>query len=120
MRLDAVRYGGGLPVEGYGPGFFRVGGVVHRGSILVTPGGVLAWPGGLAPADAGPLLGLAGEADLLFVGTGAALAPLPGGLRAALEAAGLGVEAMATPSACRAYTLCLGEGRRVAAALVPV
>ena len=40
--------------------------------------------------------------------------------RAALEAAGAGVEVMATPSACRTYNVLLAEGRRVAAALMPV
>ena len=40
--------------------------------------------------------------------------------RAALEAAGAGVELMATPSACRTYNVLLAEGRRIAAALIPV
>jgi uncharacterized protein len=40
--------------------------------------------------------------------------------RARLEAAGSGVELMATPSACRTYNVLLAEGRRVAAALMPV
>jgi uncharacterized protein len=40
--------------------------------------------------------------------------------RAALEAAGAGVDLMATPSACRTYNVLLAEGRRVAAALMPV
>jgi uncharacterized protein len=39
-------------------------------------------------------------------------------VRAALEAAGIGVETMATPSACRTYNVLLAEDRRVAAALV--
>ena len=42
-------------------------------------------------------------------------APLDPALRAALEAAGIGVEIMSTPSACRTYNVLLGEGRRVAA-----
>jgi len=58
--------------------------------------------------------------DVLFVGTGAETAHLPATLRARLEAAGLGVEAMATPPACRAYNVLLSEGRRIAAALLPV
>ena len=33
---------------------------------------------------------------------------------------GAGVEVMATPSACRTYNVLLAEGRRVAAALMPV
>jgi len=42
------------------------------------------------------------------------------GMRAALEAAGSGAELMSTPSACRTYNVLLAEGRRVAAALMPV
>jgi uncharacterized protein len=51
------------------------------------------------------------------------MAPPPEGFAAArsrLEAAGPGVELMATPSACRTYNVLLAEGRRVAAALMPV
>jgi uncharacterized protein len=41
-------------------------------------------------------------------------------MRGRIEAAGAGVEVMTTPSACRTYNVLLGEGRRVAAALIPV
>jgi len=37
-----------------------------------------------------------------------------------LEAAGLGVETMASPAACRTYNVLLSEGRRIALALLPV
>ena len=40
--------------------------------------------------------------------------------RSALEQAGLGVEAMASPAACRTYNVLLSEGRRVGLALLPV
>jgi len=46
--------------------------------------------------------------------------PLPKALTARLEAAGVGVEVMSTPSACRTYNVLLGEGRRVALAVLPV
>lgn len=51
---------------------------------------------------------------------GAEIAPLDRDLRAALEAAGIGVEIMATPPACRTYNVLLAEGRRIGAALLPV
>ena len=57
---------------------------------------------------------------MLFVGTGAEIAHVPGGLPGALEEAGIGVEAMASPAACRTYNVLLSEGRRVALALLPV
>ena len=39
---------------------------------------------------------------------------------AALEAAGVMCEGMSTPSAARTYNVLLSEGRRVAAALLPM
>lgn len=117
MRLNEIRYDGSLPVDGYGPGFFRVGGTVWHGPVLVLPQGVSAW-GGFD--DTAPLLAAAQSLDVLFVGTGAETAHLPGALRETLEAAGIGVESMASPAACRTYNILLSEGRRVGLALIPV
>jgi uncharacterized protein len=117
MRLNEVRYGEGLPVEGYGPGFFRVGGAVHPAPLAVLPTGVIPW-GGLE--DAATLLAAAEAVDVLLVGMGAEIAHLPGALRAALEEAGLGVEVMSSPQACRTYNVLLGEGRRVGLAVLAV
>jgi uncharacterized protein len=117
MRLNEVRYVDAQPVEGYGPGFFRIGGAVHHGAIIVLPGGVAAWDG---YGDMAALLAAAGEMDVLFVGTGAEIGHVPPAFRAALEGAGLGVEAMASPAACRTYNVLLSEGRRVGLALLPV
>jgi NitT/TauT family transport system substrate-binding protein len=41
-------------------------------------------------------------------------------LARALEEAGLGVEVMSSPAACRTYNILLSEGRRIALALLPV
>ena len=117
MRLNEIRFTDALPVEGYGPGFFRIGGKVHEGAILVLPTGVSAW-GGLD--DPAPLVEAAGDLDVVFVGTGAELSHLPAAFREALEAAGIGAEPMASPTACRTYNILLSEGRRVALALLPV
>jgi uncharacterized protein len=117
MQLNEVRYSGLLPVEGYGPGFFRIAGQLHMGGVLLRGDSLVPWAG---YDDLGPLLALAGAADVLFVGTGTEIAPLPAPFRRALEEAGLGVEMMATPPACRSYNVLLSEGRRVAAALLPV
>ncbi len=117
MHLNEVRFSDAMPVEGYGPGFFRIGGVVINGPALTGPQGPSGW-GGFA--DLSPLLALAGKIDVLFVGTGAEVAHLPGDFRAALEVAGIGVEAMASSAACRTYNVLLSEGRRIALALIPV
>ena len=117
MRLVEVSYGSALAIEGYGPGFFRVGTHVLRGASLVTPWDAGAW-GGLA--DSAAPLALAGRIDVLLLGMGAAIAPVPRAFRDALEEAGIGVEPMSSPAACRTYNVLLGEGRRIAAALLPV
>jgi uncharacterized protein len=117
MRLNEITYTDAVPVDGYGPGFFRIGGKVHHGPVLVLPTGVAAWGGFDDPE---PLLAMVGALDVLFVGTGPEVAHLPPALRDALEAAGIGVEAMASPAACRTYNVLLSEGRRVGLALIPV
>nr|WP_255327849.1 Mth938-like domain-containing protein [Paracoccus albicereus] len=115
--MKPTDFDGAVPVDGYGPGFFRVAGEVHQGAVLVTQNGAADW-GGYADHD--PLLALAGSVDVLFIGTGAEVARPDKALVAALEEAGLMVEAMASPTAARTYNVTLSEGRRVACALLPV
>ncbi len=117
MAMAPVDFTGAVPIDGYGPGFFRVGGKVWHGAVLVHEGGVIPW-GGLG--DLAALALLAGTADLLLLGTGAEIARAPEALLDAAEAQGLRVEAMASPAAARSYNVLLSEGRRIAAALVPV
>ena len=117
MRLTEVTYGSAKAIEGYGPGFFRVAGHVLRGPCLITPWDAGPWGG---YDDTATPLTLEGRIDVLFVGTGTTVAHVPPAFRAALEGQGIGVEAMGSPAACRTYNVLLGEGRRVAAALIPV
>lgn len=117
MRLTEITYGSALAIESYGPGFFRLGTHVLRGSVLITPWDAGPW-GGLG--DSATLLAMVGKIDVLLLGLGAEIAPVPRDLREILEAQGIGVEPMASPAACRTYNVLLGEGRRIAAALLPV
>jgi len=117
MRLNEVTFDDSRPVDGYGPGFFRIGGEVVQGAVIILPSGITGW-GGFE--DQARLLEKAGEIDVLFVGTGAEIAQIPRDLRQALEGAGLGVEIAASPAACRTYNVLLSEGRRVGLAALPV
>lgn len=117
MRMNEVSFEGGTPIDGYGPGFFRIAGAAHSGPLLVLPGDYGAWAG---LPDVHPFVAAADDIDVLFIGTGAEIGPIPADVRGRLEAAGIGVEVMATPSACRTYNVLLSEGRRVGAALMPV
>ena len=116
MRLSEIDFGAAQPIEGYGPDFFRIGGAAHPAPLLVYPGAVQPWGG---YDDVASLLGLAGQVDVLFIGTGPEIAHIPAPLRAQLEEVGLGVEAMDSPAACRTYNVLLSEERRVALAVLP-
>lgn len=117
MRLNEIVYNDAQPVEGYGPGFFRIGGEVIEGPVITGPRGTYSWAG---LEDTAPLKELVGQIDVLFVGTGADVAHLPDDLAEELQEAGLGVESMSSPAACRTYNVLLSEGRRIALALIPV
>jgi uncharacterized protein len=117
MRLNEVTYDNAIPVDSYGPGFFRIGGEVMHSAVLLLPNKTITWGGYDDPA---PIIAAASEIDVLFIGTGLEIAHIPDELRDALEGAGVGIELMATPTACRTYNVLLSEGRRIGAALLPV
>jgi len=120
MRMSEIPYEGPPPIDGYGAGGFRIEGAFHAGPLILTAGGPAPWSGELTVEGLRPLIDAAGEIDVLLLGLGAEARPAPRALRDALEAAGLGLEPMTTPSACRTYNVLLAEDRRVAAALIPV
>ena len=115
MRLNEIVFTDARPVDGYGPGFFRVGGRLLEGAVAVLPSGVTGWGGyeDVAGLEAAAI-------DVLFVGTGAEIAHVPAEFRQRIEAAGIGLESMASPAACRTYNVLLSEGRRVGLAVLPV
>lgn len=117
MQHPDADFGTSLPIDSFGPGFFRVAGEVLHGPILIHAEAAAPWGG---YDDVAPLLALHEIVDVLFIGTGADVAHLPRTLRQQLEDEGLMVEGMATPAAARGYNLLLAEGRRIAAALLPM
>ena len=117
MDLSETRFDDARPFDGYGPGFFRVGGEVRHGAVLVHSEGLTHW-GGMD--DAAAIVALAGRVDVVLLGTGAEIAAVPAALREAVEGAGMGIEPMGTGAACRTYNVLVGEGRRVAAAVLPI
>jgi uncharacterized protein len=126
----AVRrlYEGFLPgrhaIEAYGAGGFRFGDISHRGSILALPSGIHLWPvetlDAMTEASLAPLFAEADEIDLVLLGTGEDMAAVPEAMRWPFRDAHMGLEPMATAAAARTYNILLGEGRRVAAALIAV
>jgi uncharacterized protein len=122
--MEPARFPGRAPIEAYGNGGFRFADMSHRGSILALPSGIEAWPvASAAEIDRASLKRFFDEADaidILLVGTGDDMIPLPGNVRAALESAGLYPDPMSTGAAVRTYNVLLSEERQVAAALVAV
>ena len=117
MRLNEVDYNDSSPVDGYGPGFFRIGGEVYEGAVVTGPLGTSLWAGLEDPTT---LLDLKEHVDVLFLGMGTDVAHAPTEFRSALEAEGIGVEVMSSPAAARTYNVLLSEGRRIALAMLPV
>lgn len=117
MILSEMQFADATPIESYGPGFFRISGQLFEGPTLFRKEQAVSW-GGYDDVDS--LLALKDQVDVIFIGTGTSIAHIPAALRRAMENAGIGVEQMSSPSACRTYNVLLSEGRRVAAALIPV
>lgn len=110
------------PVEAYGKGGFRFAGMSHRGSLLCLPDGIWPWPpqrpDDITDAALAPVFARAEAVDLLLIGTGRAAWAMPAGLRARFREHKIAIEITNTGSAVSTYNILLGEGRRVAAALV--
>lgn len=109
-------------IERYAASGFRISGIVHRGSVLVFPDRTIPWPVESAASLSAESLSAVvehGDMEILLIGWGRDGRPVPPELRAALRAAGIVVEAMATGAACRTFNVLVGEDRRVVAALLP-
>ena len=124
MVMREAHFPGRAPIDAYGNGGFRFADMSHRGSILCLPSGIYGWEpadrASLAPADMEKVLLEAGEIEILLVGTGDQLRPIPKDLRASLREARISADPMATGAAVRTYNVLLAEDRAVAAALIAV
>ena len=121
MELTPVIPSGRQIIEGYGASGFRVTGIAYAHSILVFPDTTLDWP--VAGIEAVTIEALQpvvehGGTEILLLGCGARMAPIPPKLRQALKSVGISLDAMDTGAACRTYNVLVAEDRRVAAALL--
>jgi uncharacterized protein len=111
-------------IEGYGNGGFRFAEMSHRGSMLCLPTGMHAWPvtsaAEINAENLLPVFDAADQIDVLLVGLGKDIAGFDRGLRDALRARRIIVEAIATGGAVRTYNILLAENRAVGAALIAV
>ncbi|WP_341701944.1 Mth938-like domain-containing protein [Ferrovibrio sp.] len=111
-------------VNAYGDGGFRISGRHWMQPVLVFPACTLAWEvrgfSDMSLESLLPVFDAEPAVELLLVGCGTSIAYLPKDLRGAIRERGVVMEPLDTGAACRTYNLLMGEGRRVAAALIPV
>lgn len=123
MKIDRTRQGDGPIVSGLTAHGFRVDEGVYT-ALLMTPERAEGWtppPFEALDADAlASILSLDPVPEFILLGTGAELRRAPRALVQALDARGLGIEAMDSRAAARAWSVLRGEGRWIAAALYPL
>ena len=124
MKAERAPAAPGPLVQGFAGRGFRVDGVIYE-ALLLTPERADGWdsPASVAELTVGhlaPLLELDPKPEFLLLGTGAVQAFPPRAFVRALEERGIGVEAMDSRAAARAWGLLRGEGRWIAAALMPL
>lgn len=106
-------------IQSYASGKFRISGEVFDHAVIVTQLSVRQWPNSNAMSP-DPEIFKDIDADILLIGAGQSATPLPPRQRAAFRAIGLSVDVMDTGAACRTFNVLTAEGRRVAAALIPI
>ena len=121
MRMDRSDASGPI-VSGFSGGGFRIDDNVYR-ALLITPLRADGWePPALAALtvdDLLPILTIDPVPEFIVLGTGAVLVRPAPALINAIEARGIGVEAMDSRAAARAWAVLRGEGRWIAGALYP-
>ncbi|MCT7665604.1 Mth938-like domain-containing protein [Shinella kummerowiae] len=124
IEIREAHFPGRAPIDAYGNGGFRFADMSHRGSILCLPSGIHGWDkdegSPLTLADLERVLDEAGDIEVLLVGTGKDLRPLPADIKAALRERKISSDPMSTGAAVRTFNVMLAESRAVAAALIAV
>ncbi|MBI5919163.1 MAG: Mth938-like domain-containing protein [Nitrosomonadales bacterium] len=121
MKLNLVTNGVQKNITGHGAGYVAVNGERHQRAIVVTPEALCTeWAAGgfdeLVESDFEYLLEL--KPEVVLLGTGERQRFVHPRLHRALTAAGIGIECMTTPAACRTFNVLAAEDRRVVAALL--
>lgn len=123
-RFDRAGPASGPAVTGFSGRSFKVDGALYAGGIQLTPLAACAWDAppvaGLDSSHIEDLLTLVPQPEFLLLGTGASLVRPPPSFTAALDARGIGLEAMDSRAAARAWAVLRAEDRWVAAALMPL
>ena len=109
-------------IQGYDSGQITINGKEHHQSLILMPDRIDTWgPEDFASLSVDDFTRLAElEVEMVILGTGSRHHfPHPSLVRT-LTLKQVGLEAMDTAAACRTYNILVGEGRRVAAALLMI
>ncbi|TYC50340.1 hypothetical protein FMN50_22965 [Rhodobacterales bacterium] len=124
LEIRDAHFPGRAPLEAYGNGGFRFADMSHRGSLLCVPSGIYGWsvtePSEFSREAFEKVLAEQSGIEVLLVGTGTDLKPLPAALKDMFREAGILADPMSTGAAVRTYNVLLAEDRAVAAALLAV
>lgn len=112
-------------IQTYSAAGFKVSGQLYEGAVIVTPSSSWNWnaPSAFSALDVSSfddLAQMAADLDVVLIGSGVKGEFLAPALRSALKDRGLIVDVMDSGAACRTYNVLMAEGRRIAAALMPV
>lgn len=121
MKFEREQPDGRNAFTGYGDGYVEVNRRRHQASLVVSGERLITdWPVADVEALAADHMAaiVALKPEVVLLGTGAKLRFPSPALLAPLYKAGIGVEVMDTPAACRTYNILQGEGRNVVAALI--
>jgi uncharacterized protein len=123
-EIEGQCFPGRAPLDAYGNGGFRFADMSHRGSLLLLPSGIYAWPpvsfDALCGNDFVDVFAEVDEIGFLLLGCGSTMQLPDDDIRAVFRENAVGLEAMDTGAAARTYNVLLGEKRAVAAALIAV
>ncbi|WP_269582185.1 Mth938-like domain-containing protein [Roseibium sp. Sym1] len=124
MEIRDAHFPGRAPLDAYGNGGFRFADMSHRGSLLCIPSGIYGWavtePADFSEDAFQKVFEEQADIEVLLVGTGRELCPLPAFLKERFREAGILADPMSTGAAVRTYNVLLSEDRAVATALLAV
>jgi uncharacterized protein len=122
MKMSRERDAGGPIVRGLSAAGFRLDETTVLSAALLTVSAAEAWsPPPLAELTEEALAPILDPApEFILIGTGDTLARPPRALVDALNARGIGVEAMDSRAAAKAWGVLRSEGRQIGAALYPL
>lgn len=123
-RLDRDRSASGPLIQAFSGNGFRIDQNVYEGGVKLTTEAVWPWTApsseALAESDLLDLIDIDPVPEFILLGTGATLRRPAVALTAALQARGVGLEVMDSRAAARTWGVLRGEGRWIAAALMPL